>query len=262
MLKHKEDERSLIESKNQLDMQLEFLINEIQAGRDKNVLVALLNKLQFQFSTYITEFENFIVRVSENGFFRSKAEINDVLISIENVLNSSAIVAESINEVSRMFGLPLPYQYGHFLTTTQIILKTHRKKKAKEIFEIYKTKGLSTYGFDSKEKIHLNRHGFDMVRFISFILGLICTLYFLYQFKTGNINNGISWFNYRLFIPAGLGAIIFSLFPGSMQLKLRTGLTATGIVAFIVFFYTFNPAKVPDFELHNTDVNETSTKTK
>ncbi|EBK0877073.1 hypothetical protein D3298_24815, partial [Salmonella enterica] len=151
MLKHKEDERSLIESKNQLDMQLEFLINEIQVGRDKNVLVALLNKLQFQFSTYITEFENFIVRVSENGFFRSKAEINDVLISIENVLNSSAIVAESINEVSRMFGLPLPYQYGHFLTTTQIILKTHRKKKAKEIFEIYKTKGLSTYGFDSKE---------------------------------------------------------------------------------------------------------------
>ncbi|MER3564708.1 hypothetical protein J8764_25955, partial [Klebsiella pneumoniae] len=76
----------------------------------------------------------------------------------------------------------------------------------------------------------------------------------------GNINNGISWFNYRLFVPTGLGAIIFSLFPTTMQLKLRAGVTATGIVAFIIFFYTVNPAKVPDFQLHNIDSNQSSEK--
>ncbi|MER3385046.1 hypothetical protein [Pectobacterium aroidearum] len=262
MLKHKEDESKHIESKKQLDIELQFLIAEMQAGKDKNTILPLLNKLQLQFSTYITDFEDFIVRVSENGYYRSKGEIKDVLISIENFLNSNTTVAEAINTVSSIFNLPQSYQEGNFITTAQIILRTHNKKRAKEISNLYKNKGLSTNGFDSKEKIFLNRHGFDMTRVISFTLGLICTLYFLYEYNTGHINNGIGWFNYRLFVPAGLGAIIFSLFPATMQLKVRAGVAATGIVAFIIFFYTVNPAKVPDFELHSTDTNETPTKNK
>ncbi|END0919679.1 hypothetical protein ABLJ30_000042 [Escherichia coli] len=262
MLKRKEDESIHIESKKKLDMELQFLIDEMQAGKDKNTILPLLNKLQLQFSTYVTDFENFIVRVSENGYYRSKGEIKDVLISVENFLNSNAVVAEAINTVSSIFNLPQCYQEGNFITTAQIILRTHQKEKAEELSKIYKNKGLSTNGFDSKEKIYLNRHGFDMTRFISFILGLICMLYFLYEYNIGNINNGISWFNYRLFVPAGLGAIIFSLFPATMQLKLRAGVTATGIVAFIIFFYTVNPAKVPDFQLHNIDSNESSVKNK
>jgi hypothetical protein len=260
MLKHKEDESKHIESKKQLDVELQFLIAEMQAGKDRNTILPLLYKLQLQFSTYITDFEDFIVRVSENGYYRSKGEIKDVLISIENFLNSNATIAEAINTVSSIFNLPQSYQEGNFITTAQIILRTHQKEKAKKLSKAYKNKGLSTNGFDSKEKIHLNRHGFDMTRFVSLILGLICILYFLYEYNIGNINNGISWFNYRLFIPAGLGAIIFSLFPATMQLRLRAGVTATGIVAFIIFFYTVNPAKVPDFQLHNIDSNESSVK--
>ncbi|HCD6267601.1 TPA: hypothetical protein NDT78_004983, partial [Escherichia coli] len=97
MLKHKEDESIHIESKKKLDMELQFLIDEMQAGKDKNTILPLLNKLQLQFSIYVTDFENFIVRVSENGYYRSKGEIKDVLISVENFLNSNAVVAEAIN---------------------------------------------------------------------------------------------------------------------------------------------------------------------
>ena len=83
MLKHKEDESIHIESKKKLDMELQFLIDEMQAGKDKNTILPLLNKLQLQFSIYVTDFENFIVRVSENGYYRSKGEIKEISIKFK-----------------------------------------------------------------------------------------------------------------------------------------------------------------------------------
>lgn len=261
MLNHKENENNVIELKKQLDSKLELLLDEIKKGKSQDIIIPLLNEQKIIFSRYLTAFEDFIVRVSENGYCRSKAEINDVLTSIENVLISSSFVAEAINTLSKNFDLPESYKQENFLKTSQIILKTHRKNKADELLEIYKRKSLSTNGFDCKDKIFLNRHGFDMARVVSFILGLVCIIYFLYEFKSGNINNGISWFNYRIFIPAGLGAIIFSLFPGSMKIKLAAGVTATGIAAFIIFFYLINPADVPNFDINKIE-NSSSNKSK
>ncbi|HEJ9721637.1 TPA: hypothetical protein SMN64_002096 [Proteus mirabilis] len=223
-----------------------YHLQKMLADRKPEVeLIDNYQEITLALSTFNTSFEAYLTNIEP----LTKTQRTDVLTSISNILRSVADIANALNATAIALSLPVPYpKSSRILYTSQCILKTYGSPELRNLINIYNKFQLSTDGFTNKQKMKINIKSIDWSRISAIVIGIIALSYAIYNYEAGKVNNGIAWYNYRLFLPTGLAFIIYSFFPSSTSFTMKLGgATATGLIAFIIFFYAINPADVPNF---------------
>lgn len=238
--KFSELEGEVHKEKYTLDGYLSQMVNHA----DK-VPVDLLNETNLQGSNFFSKFESFVSSISSESEELSKTQVEDVLTSIENVLDFAityweVMVLSSEGVISCTFS-PGP----NFLKTSQQIFKSYKKKEALVLRAAFIEKGLPTAGFDSKGGYKLTSMKIDLV---SLVLGLILIaisgglVFFM------DIDTGMKYLFSRILISLSIALVFTGIAKEKIQAKIKVPgviITAFGTVAIFFVLYFANPAGMP-----------------
>jgi len=153
--------KQYLDDRREMDLAMEKLINEKPYLKKES-----LNSLNALSINFFIKFELFLTNVSSNNEVLSKIQINDILTSIENVLNFSIIYWKQIQSISENLQVNPIKPQEIFLRTSQIILKTYRKNKALEIEKKFIKHSILITGVTSKEKHKMTTSNIDWVSLI------------------------------------------------------------------------------------------------
>ena len=161
-----------LKAKEVYELSLEKLLNQAP-----NFSKDTLNNINSNFSKFHTKFEEFLTNISSENYDLSKTQIQDVLASIQNILDASIKYWNIIGNVSeKLIGSRFKPQ-NNFFKTAQGILRTYDNKKAKVLEQEFIKNNLPIEGFISKEKYKLTSSKIDWtvlsIGIISLILSLI-----------------------------------------------------------------------------------------
>lgn len=213
-----------------------------------NFLSTTINEVASSASSFYTKFEAFLTNISSEHQDLSKTQINDVLTSIENILEASIKYWNTIGSLSeKVLGNKIKPQ-KNFLKTAQSILRTYNKDKALSIKNEFVKNNIPIEGFESKEKYKLNG---TKIEWISFIIGIIFLIISAIIIFLDSINTGMQYWLIRIFTSLGVALLITGIFKKSIQAKINIpGVVITATGGFAVFFilYFFNPAKEPEYK--------------
>ena len=213
-----------------------------------NFLSTTINEVTSSASSFYTKFEAFLTNISSEHQDLSKTQINDVLTSIENILEASIKYWNTIGRLSeKVLGNKIKPQ-KNFLKTAQSILRTYNKDKALSIKNEFLKNNIPIEGFESKEKYKL--HG-TKIEWISLIIGIIFLIISAIIIFLDSINTGMQYWLIRIFTSLGVALLITGIFKKSIQAKINIpGVVITATGGFAVFFilYFFNPAKEPEYK--------------
>ncbi|MFM2484353.1 hypothetical protein [Celerinatantimonas yamalensis] len=210
-----------------------------------NVPVNELNAAHLQGTKFFSKFESFLSSISSESESLSKTQIEDVLTSIENILDYSitywdVMISTSTKTVS------VPYSPdANFLKTSQQIFKTYKKNQALTLKNRFIKYNLPTNGFDAKGSYKLTSIKIDWV---SLIIGIILfvasglVVFFI------DIDTGMEYLFSRILISLSVALIFSGVAKEKIQAKINiSGLTITALGTIAIFFtlYFANPAEMP-----------------
>lgn len=230
-------------SKKLLNVSLEKLLEE-----SPNFNKVTLNDVHSKCITFFSEFELYLTNVSSLEEELSKTQIHDVLTTIENILVSSIEYWETISSVSeQVLGFKIEPEQN-CLKTSQAILRTHNRKKALEVKNLFVEAKLPIEGFSSKEKCKLNSIKVDKV---SLFIGIVLLTPSSIVVFLDLIDTGMQYFFVRILISLGFVLLITGTFKSSIQAKIKIPgavVNASGTIAVFLVLYFFNPAEAPKYE--------------
>jgi len=235
--------------KNNLDKSLNDLLHSID-----NIDVKKFNEIYSKGIDFFSKFETFVTSCSTEYNSLSKIQVEDILISIENILEYAIIYIETMREISNKLAIVIELQ-DNFLYTSQIILKTYKKHSAKKLKEKFESHSMPIKGFIAKEKFKLTIPKLDLT---SLIIGVILLLLTASIAFILNINSGIQYWITRIFGSLGTALVITAFSKHSIQAKIHIpayAITATGAIAVFLLLYLVNPANEP---IYNTKTNGTN----
>ena len=228
--------------KADLDSSLKKLLEEMPSPSRET-----FDNVKEKGSIFFTEFESFIVSLSSEYSSLSQTQINDILTSIENILEFSIIYWNTIQKILNT-GLEQTFKpQNNFLKTTQGTFRTYRKREALLLQNKFKENNLPIEGFLSKEKYKLKSSKIDWLSIIIGIALLIITgiiIFIVY------IDTGMQYWLTRIFGALGVAFLITGVSKQSIQAKINiptAAITATGAIAIFFMLYFANPAEQPKY---------------
>ena len=239
--------KEYLNDKEKMDSAIQNLLSE-----EPNFTKKSLNNLNSLSIIFFTNFELFLTNVSSKNEVLSKIQINDILTSIENVLDFSINYWKMIKPISKNLQVSPIKPQENFLKTSQIILKTHRKNKALEIKEKFIKHSIPITGFTSKEKHKMTNSNIDWVSLIMGAILLSITLIIIFIFK---VEDSMAYWITRILGSLGAGFLLTGVGGNTIQAKFTIPslvITAIGSIAVFIFLYTVNPAEEPKFKNHNS----------
>lgn len=220
------------------------LLAELQAG---SLIHNTYNQAFSSLSAFITEFERYLTNASSGAIDISKAQVEDILVSIENILTLCAKSWEAFEVASEYLNTPLTLPAGRYLFTSQAILRTYNKYKAKEIELMYSALNLPVTGFNHKKKLKFNQMKIHLPQTMAgsiLIIGGTVLAFFV------GLETGTQYFISRILIALGAGFLINGLTKDYIKTKLNvngTKISASGAIAIFIILYFFNPAPAPAY---------------
>jgi len=237
--------------------QFTILSNDIES--EKNKLDSIFNKLlssmdtlsQEQFNkiysqgiNFFSKFETFITSCSSEEENLSDTQVNDILISVENILEYAIKFFPTMKEVAKKFNINLELQ-DNFLHTSQVVLKTYKKDKVTIIKNGFIKNKIPIKGFESKDKYKLKSLKIDWV---SLSIGIILLLVSgLLVFKI-DISTGMQYYFSRILISLSISLIFTGIAKNKIQAKFnlpKITITAVGTITVFLILYLVNPAEIP-----------------
>lgn len=233
-------EEKVYKEKKTLDEHLSKLLKH-----GNNITTKMLNDAHLQGMQFFSKFESFLTSISSESETLSKTQIEDVLTSIDNILNYSICYWDVMRSISEGV-VSIPYSPDpNFLKTSQQIFKTYNKYQALIIRRKFIEHDLPTKGFDAKGSYKLTSIKIDWVSLLigSILLISSGSLVFLVD-----IDTGMKYFFSRILISLSVALIFTGVAKEKIQAKINIpGLAITAIGTIGVFFtlYFANPAEMP-----------------
>ncbi len=233
-------EKEVHNEKEKLDEMLHKLLSE-----KPNYTPETLSSTHVKGSNFFTKFESFVASISSEYANLSKLQVQDVLTSIENILEFSVDYWGTMRSISNQI---LDFQYSpqnNFMKTSQAVLSTYRKDKAHNLMDLFKKNNLPVSGFDLKEKHKLTSLKIDWVSLVIGISLLIVSGVIVFQIE---INTGMKYFFSRILISLSIALIFTGVAKTKIQAKINIPglvITATGTIAIFFILYFYNPAEIP-----------------
>ncbi|MBA1429225.1 hypothetical protein [Pseudomonas orientalis] len=233
-----------LELKGRFNSSLSDLLTEIN---EKSLTYKTYNHALSALSALITSFEHYLTSASSDTIDISRAQTEDILASIENILLLCAYSWVAFEAASENLKTPITLPTGRYLFTSQVIFKTYKKHRAKEIKSIYTTQNLPVSGFDHKKSVRLNQMKIHIPQTIagSALISIGIFLAFFIGLETG-----IQYYISRILIALGIGFLITGLTKDYIKTKMNingTTITASGAIAIFLILYFFNPAPTPPY---------------
>jgi len=239
--------KQYLNDKKEMDTAIQNLLDEEPDFTKKS-----LNSLNALSINFFTNFELFLTNTSSQSEEVSKIQLDDILTSIENVLNFSISYWEIIEKVSiSLQTLPIVPQ-ENFLKTSQMILKTYREDNALEIKEKFTKHSIPITGFTSKERYKMTNSSIDWVSLIMGAILIGITLIIIFILK---VEDSMAYWITRILGSLGAGFLLTGVGGNTIQAKFTIPslvITAIGSIAVFIFLYTVNPAEEPKFKNHNS----------
>ncbi|MDI3373697.1 hypothetical protein QLG06_04925 [Pseudomonas sp. V104_6] len=242
-----------LELKNSFNSSLSELLTEIH---ERSLTYRTYNNAVSSLAALTTEFESFLTTASSDEVYISKTHAADILVSIENILSICAESWQAFEAASQLLNAPLALPTGNYLFTSQAILKTHKKHKAKEIEEKYTDLRLPTSGFNYNKPLKFNQMKIHLPQTIAGTISILIGTYI--SFFIG-LQTGAQYYVFRILIALGAGLLISGLTKDFIKTRFNingTIITATGALATFFILYFLNPAPAP---LYTPDSQTSST---
>lgn len=230
------------EAKEALDTSLSQLLLDMP-----NPTREIINASKNKGSKFFSEFESFIASASSEDNTLSKMQINDILNSIENILEFSITYWDTMQNVSNDVLEDTFNPQHNFLKTSQGVLKTYRKEQALLLQNKFKNNNLPIQGFLSKEKYKLNSSNIDWLSITMGIVLLIITSILIFIIQ---LNTGMQYWITRILGSLGVAFLITGIAKDTIQAKINlptSVITATGAIAIFFMLYFSNPAEAPKY---------------
>jgi hypothetical protein len=233
--------------KDVMEQSFNNLLNCFNDNENNSKIATIFNDCTKCASEFITEFELFLTNVSTDEHYLSKIQINDILTSIENILEWFVTLSLALSAVSQRIGIPNVLTSKNYLRTSQTLLKNYRKESAQKLMATFNSHNLSTEGFMSKDKIKFNTIKFDLPSVLagSFLLIIGAILIFNVGLETG-----MQYFITRILIALGAGFLISGFGKSHINAEFKfkgTAITSAGAAAVFLILYFTNPAESPKY---------------
>ena len=234
--------------KDAMEQTFNKLLASFNDNEDDSKITIIFNECTKGASGFITEFELFLTNVSADGHYLSKIQINDILTSIENILEWFITLSLALSVVSERIEIPNALTSKNHLRTSQILLKNYRKDSAQRLMATFKSHNLSVEGFMSKDNIRFNTIKFDLPSVLAGSILLIIGLFLVFNI---GLQTGMQYFITRILIALGTGFLIsgFGKSYISAEFKFKgTAITSIGAAAVFLILYFINPAETPKYQ--------------
>lgn len=220
--------------------------------------VGLFNETNLQGSKFFSKFESFLSSISSASEELSKTQVEDVLTSIENVLDYSIVYWHVMRASSKGILSCTISPEPNFLKTSQQIFRTYKKEKALALRMKFLENGLPTEGFDSKGSYKLTSMKIDWV---SLVIGLVLLAISGGLVFVIDIDTGMEYFFSRILISLAIALVFTGIAKEKIQAKIKVPgviITAFGTVAIFFVLYFANPADMPKLQSENVNISDTS----
>jgi len=241
--------KNIESEKNNIDKSLSELLSSLD-----NLSVEKFNKIYSEGMDFFSKFERFITSCSSEYGSLSKIQVEDILVSIENVLKYSIVYIQTMRKIASKLNIDINLQ-DNFLYTSQIIYKSYKKHNAKKIKEDFKSNFIPVKGFIAKEKFKLTTPTLDITSLIIGVVLLLITIVIAFLLT---INTGMQYWITRIFGSLGTALVITAFSKHSIQAKINIpsyAITATGAIAVFFILYLANPANEPKYSAKNNSTN-------
>lgn len=235
-------ENEIHSAKIELDSSFLKLLSQAE-----DITKEMLSKTHLAGTNFFSKFETFVTSVSSEYESLSKTQVEDILTSIENILEYSIEYWNTIRDLSQNLSNVTYQPQNNFLRTSQVVLKTYRKDKALKIKKEFESNNIPIEGFKSKERYKLTSLKIDWV---SLIFGSVLLLITGIIIFIVTVNNGLEYWLVRILGSLGVALIFTGLGKNSIQAKINLSgfaITAFGTIAIFLILYLLNPADVPKF---------------
>lgn len=230
----------IFKEKEKLDQVFQGVLSSMPSAS-----VEVLNNAHIQGTRFFSKFESFVTSFCSESEALSKTQVEDILISIENVLDYSVTYWEVMTPTSESV-VSTPYiPEANFLKTSQLVLKSYKKKCALRIRDEFIKHGIPTVGFDEKGSYKLTSIKIDWVSLIFGGIFLVSSglLVFLID-----IDTGMKYLFSRILISLSVALIFTGVAKEKIQAKINIpglAITAFGTIAIFFTLYFANPAEMP-----------------
>lgn len=230
-------------SKDQLDNSLLKLL-----GEKPNFTAKTLNEAQINGSKFFSDFEVFLAACRRDGENITPTQLEDILNSIENVLECAITYWNMLRLVSQQTGITIPTPQNNFLASCQIALKSHRKQVSQEFLRRFKDNNLPHGGLMSTRNIKLTEGSMHTP---SFVTGIILLLISAVLIFIVGIHSSLPYLFLRITLSLGAGLLIAGVCKNYIKVNFKfkgATITAIGGVAVFLILYFLNPAPPPEFK--------------
>lgn len=198
-------------------------------------------------SDFVTKFEHYLTTASSDVIDISKAQAEDILVSIENVLILCADSWLAFGVASELLDAPVILPTGNYLFTSQVLLKTYRKIRAKEVESRYAALNLPVSGFKYRKSLRFNQVKMHIPQTVAGAVSIAVGA--ILAFFVG-LETGFQYYIARILISLGAGFLIAGLTKDYIKTKVNVSgatITASGAAAIFLILYFQNPAPAPDY---------------
>lgn len=219
---------------------LDEILNKSPTNKTYNDALSALSGLATKFEQYLTSASSDLIDIS-------KTQIEDMLVSIENMLILCADSWSAFRVASELIDAPFTLPAGNYLFTSQVLLKTYRKHKAEEIKSRYAALNLPVSGFNHNKSLRFNQVRIHIPQAVAG--SVLMTAGTVLSFFVG-LETGTQYWISRILISLGAGFLIAGLAKGYIKTKFKFGgvaITASGAAATFFVLYFYNPAPAPDY---------------
>lgn len=221
------------------------ILNSEMLKLSKKIDICTYNNVLARGSEFFTEFEKYVCKNTKIDKELSKAEMADILNSIENIFDFSIKYVEMLSVVAKNLKLSFETPQS-FLKTSQTIYKKYRN--ADKYLESFMKNGISISGFKQKKGIPLQSEKHD---YISLIIGLILLITSIILAFVFGENSGMQYLITRSLLSIGVALILSGSGKGFINLKIRKNrflVTATGAFAIFIILFFLNPPSPPEYK--------------
>ncbi len=233
-------EEKIHQERTLLDEKMQILLSEMP-----NPSVDAINSASLQGANFFTKFESFLASISSDSESLSKTQVEDVLATIESVLDYAVDYWDVLKEQSKNVLSVVLEPEHNFLKTAQLIFKTHKQSEALILKNKYQASNLPVVGFESKGSFKLNSIKIDWV---SLIIGVVLLALSGLLVFSMNIDTGMKYLFSRVLISLSIALIFTGVAKEKIQAKFNLSkmtITTGGTVAIFFVIYFANPAEIP-----------------
>jgi hypothetical protein len=221
----------------------------------------VLNQIHSDGAHFFSEFEQFLVNCSSTSEGLTKSQLEDVLTSTENVLDTAIPYWSAIFALADKLQIPRPLPQQNFLNTSQRVLKTYRSGAAEKFLERFSQAGVPNGGFVSGKKIKLSEPAIDWPLAIVGLMLLGISMMVVFVFT---VQNGVQYLLIRILMALGAGFALSGFTKNHIKVSYKfkgAAITALGAAAVFVLIYLTNPPAPPPFPVPSKpDLNDSSSK--